>query len=1296
MQKRDAVAEMLSVDRYADRWPLIPRAELEASAVDMHVLDKDGATRRVLMHRRRLRQAQLTGDDPALVCADCHEAFGASSPWLCKYSLANDMWLGRWDPLFRNANLSHQMLLALARVVATKIVLRPEGRASQGSDTENKWDFLFHQAGMIGSAILFANADCGSAMPHFPPTALGDTFAVSFVAKPSELEEPDAASMGSTEELRAEGLSGAEARAQGYAKARVSKIAKLKVDRREFDQQAAALKDTNVVFNTTEYRADLVASWVPDATVPTVPPVILNSVVAVPLADDAGTVVSSGPGDATAAGEEERLDADVEASRQARYISAFETQVADLNESTTSGTMEVVSLINQLQELEQAAQRSVAAEMETAIEANPDLIDDAGRERILKLCQDVRRRCQRLSSADMRAKLEWELQQAAVGSPTFLHDDSAAPDAANGLSSGAPADDTPPANSAPQEPRATDGSLALLEVPRARAPLSLWDWTIWTQARPTLWRYGDATNLYPHRQTLLLTQEWMECMCNREELEYAMPTDSEPYSAAWPDEDFQSNRFEDDWLTMHLFATLYLLSEQKQSAFAFLKNGGMKWAAKVRGLSAEMLALAARVAPQAGIQALAQNQHVPQLVRDALNAMQAATANVVGTDGHRRLCRHEGIAYMSLFGPPLVFMTPNLADNKQPLLLVVQGYELRLDVTPEACPELPKYRDMMRRLARDPVKQTVVFEKIMTLFFLHVLGVRPECLHNRRKAARSHTREWCTDGIAASSCAPGILGPVLAFRGEIEAQGRGSLHPHILVWLVCLSAYEVLTVLQRDRDMLQPRLREWMRAVVAATEATNQASIQALPRRFGDVDSRVAPLGFSKVERRLTCFDGGSEIDTLRAEGDAITDAQAEYLKTADPEEWTRPKFQLRAADGQELEEEDAVAKPPSVYTRPLNSFAVSQLPDYRRFNTLSSNEQSTHEGDTQSAGIPQSTEAATGLSRGATATADDLASRGDPTSGMARATRTDAMDAAAWEHAFAEDIRKLASEILVHICGESCYKYSGAKVQKICRHGFYYIVTLETRMYGDEKDWQRRRQGKPLRNAIFVVKESEHGLQGRLLHFQEHPFECQTNYAGLGALRCNLDVQDLRRVLDEPYWRNHGEAMPHIGDRPEWGYMNVYEWNGHRYEGRVPEDVEVNQATPAEFWCSAWRHDGWRKLFLDLLASDGSGEPTEEEDKMLKQATDGFRDGINTGFYINSYTTKHCPTMAGVLEELRGGIERLENQRQSEKETLESRRKLAADQGLSLAASYSDLAIWSLSSSCVSSHASACSSVRS
>ena len=37
-----------------------------------------------------------------------------------------------------------------------------------------------------------------------------------------------------------------------------------------------------------------------------------------------------------------------------------------------------------------------------------------------------------------------------------------------------------------------------------------------------------------------------------------------------------------------------------------------------------------------------------------------------------------------------------------------------------------------------------------------------------------------------------------------------------------------------------------------------------------------------------------------------------------------------------------------------------------------------------------------------------------------------------------------------------------------------------------------------------------------------------------------------------------------------------------------------------------------------------------------LKASIAAFADAINTGFYVNSYTTKQCPTMEGVLENLR------------------------------------------------------------
>ena len=91
----------------------------------------------------------------------------------------------------------------------------------------------------------------------------------------------------------------------------------------------------------------------------------------------------------------------------------------------------------------------------------------------------------------------------------------------------------------------------------------------------------------------------------------------------------------------------------------------------------------------------------------------------MGSDGYRRLLRHEGVAYTLCFGPPLIFTTPNLADTRQPLLLIVQGEEFRLE------DELPSYREMVERLAQDPAGQAIVFELMIQLFFVHVLGVRP-------------------------------------------------------------------------------------------------------------------------------------------------------------------------------------------------------------------------------------------------------------------------------------------------------------------------------------------------------------------------------------------------------------------------------------------------------------------------------------------------------------------------------------------------------------------------------------------
>eukprot|EP00959_Pyramimonas_sp_CCMP1952_P147809 3093413-Pyramimonas_sp.AAC.1 len=72
------------------------------------------------MHKRRVTDAQAAGEEPAPVREDCKGAFSLRHLCMCKFSRANHPRLGRRGPLFREANLSRQVLLALARVAATK------------------------------------------------------------------------------------------------------------------------------------------------------------------------------------------------------------------------------------------------------------------------------------------------------------------------------------------------------------------------------------------------------------------------------------------------------------------------------------------------------------------------------------------------------------------------------------------------------------------------------------------------------------------------------------------------------------------------------------------------------------------------------------------------------------------------------------------------------------------------------------------------------------------------------------------------------------------------------------------------------------------------------------------------------------------------------------------------------------------------------------------------------------------------------------------------------------------------
>ena len=115
----------------------------------------------------------------------------------------------------------------------------------------------------------------------------------------------------------------------------------------------------------------------------------------------------------------------------------------------------------------------------------------------------------------------------------------------------------------------------------------------------------------------------------------------------------------------------------------------------------------------------------------------------------------------------------------------------------------------------------------------------------------------------------------------------------------------------------------------------------------------------------------------------------------------------------------------------------------------------------------------------------------------------------------------------------------------------------------------------------MFIVKQTKHGMQGRL--FQEHPFEVQSNYAGSAALRCNFDVQDLRRVLPEAIWNPTAIGLPSLGvdgnRSKEMGYQGNYEWDGEAFVERF-SGGELEQPLAATSWDDELTREEWREVF--------------------------------------------------------------------------------------------------------------------
>jgi hypothetical protein len=155
-------------------------------------------------------------------------------------------------------------------------------------------------------------------------------------------------------------------------------------------------------------------------------------------------------------------------------------------------------------------------------------------------------------------------------------------------------------------------------------------------------------------------------------------------------------------------------------------------------------------------------------------------------------------------------------------------------------PELPSAAAMRRIVASDPVAQARCFALMMDLFCEEVLGILPPLAKGSFRVGVAATFE---DGIA-SSLQGGVFGDIVALNGPLETQGRGSLHPHMLIILLGHDLGDRLRKQQHGELVVE--LQRWSRRVLEAVQRFQYDSQLALSEQLS---SPTQPLPLNERQR---------------------------------------------------------------------------------------------------------------------------------------------------------------------------------------------------------------------------------------------------------------------------------------------------------------------------------------------------------------------------------------------------------------------------------------------------------------
>jgi hypothetical protein len=228
-----------------------------------------------------------------------------------------------------------------------------------------------------------------------------------------------------------------------------------------------------------------------------------------------------------------------------------------------------------------------------------------------------------------------------------------------------------------------------------------------------------------------------------------------------------------------------------------------------------------------GERVVAQTDEERRVLR-LMKEVNLVTSKVPGSSSSRVCMRNEIRALTMAHGMPSFYVTVNPADTHNPIVKFLAGGDIDIDKMLEH--EIPNFWEQSLLVSSNPVIGARFFNIYLKAFLRVVLG------HNEN--------EVNLDG--------GILGTVKAHYGCVEAQGRGSLHCHMLIWIEgALNPNKIRERVMKDLSWGQ-RLLEYLDDTL-----TNVIPADPVPDTCGPLDGkdpctlRGADLDTEDVQLRL-------------------------------------------------------------------------------------------------------------------------------------------------------------------------------------------------------------------------------------------------------------------------------------------------------------------------------------------------------------------------------------------------------------------------------------------------------------